>query len=116
MSVCECGRQGLDNSGHSLNTKREIGFFKRLLMWAVFILLLPIFTIGYLRAVVRKRSNRANGITLGIYTFVGVALAFMLLGVGFAGFWAILGLLVTLIICLLYNVAMMSYALRLEEG
>ena len=94
---------------------KKFSWIKRFLAWAIFVLLLPVFTITYLRAAVRKRSNRANGFTLGLYTFVGVALAYMLLGVGFSGFWSALGLLIAIVVVLLYNVFLMSYALRLEE-
>ena len=94
---------------------KKLNWLKRFLAWAIFVVLLPVFTITFLRAVVRKRSNRTNGFALGLYTFVGVALAYMLLGVGFSGFWSVLGFLIALIVVLLYNVLLMTYALRLEE-
>jgi hypothetical protein len=94
---------------------RKIGWFKRFLAWAIIVLLLPVFSIAFLRSIVRRRSNKSNAFTLGLYTFVGAALAYLLLGFTLVGFFSILLFLIIVAAVFFYNAAMMSFALRLEE-
>lgn len=94
---------------------RRIGFGKRLFFLALLVLLLPVFTIGFLRTMARKRENKTNAMVLGVYTAVDVILAILLLGTNFHSTLSVLLLLVAVIAALLYNVALMSQAVHLEE-
>jgi len=82
---------------------------------AVFLLLLPIFTVGYLRSVVRKESNRANAATLVIYTVVDALVAYLLLSGGLTNWIATMVFLLVTAAAFFYNVYVMSFALRLES-
>ncbi|MBL9128168.1 MAG: hypothetical protein JNL97_10995, partial [Verrucomicrobiales bacterium] len=53
---------------------------RRLLLWALGVLLLPVATIPFLRATVRRSSNGANLAALAVYTVADTLLAFLLLG------------------------------------
>lgn len=89
----------------------------RLLAWAMLVLLLPVFTISFLRLMVAKQSNGANAFTLVIYLFVDAVLAVFLVG---AGAVTSLGGGIVLLICLtlafIYNAQIMSFAHRLETA
>ncbi|MBM3878979.1 MAG: hypothetical protein FJ387_04570 [Verrucomicrobia bacterium] len=87
---------------------------QRFLGWALAVLLLPVFTIGFIRATVRRESNRANAWALAIYTVVDGVLAFLLLGGGLGSWFIALAFLGLVGLAFLYNVAVMSYALKLE--
>ncbi len=93
---------------------RRIGFAKRFFLLALLILLLPVFTIVFIRTMVRKRENRSNALTLGVYTAADAILALLLLGTDFRSFLSVLFLLVIITAALLYNVAIMTHAVRLE--
>jgi FtsH-binding integral membrane protein len=93
----------------------ELGGVQRFLGWLVLVLLLPVFTISFIRAMVRKESNRANAFTLAIYTGVDALLAFLLLGASFASWLAVLLFLVVVGVAFAYNVFIMSFALKLEQ-
>ncbi len=43
-------------------------------------LLLPVFTIAFIRTMVRKDSNKTNAFVLGIYTVADALLAWLLIG------------------------------------
>jgi hypothetical protein len=86
----------------------------RLIAWAVAILLLPVFTIGFIRTMVKKESNRANAFVLGIYTFAAALLAYLIVGVDFGSWLAILLFLIAVGAALAYNVFIMTFALKLE--
>lgn len=93
---------------------RRIGFAKRFFLLALLVLLLPVFTIGFVRAMVRKSENRSNALTLGVYTAADAILAILLLGTDFRSFLSVCFLLVIVAAALFYNVAIMSHAVRLE--
>ena len=88
---------------------------QRFLAWMLAALTLPIFTIGFIRAMVRKESNRANAVTLVIYTAVDAVLAALLLGLSFGSWGSILLFFGALGGAFAYNVFVMSFALRLEN-
>lgn len=88
---------------------------QRLLLWALGVLLLPIATIGFLRATVRQGSNRANLAALTVYTVVDTLLAFLLLGLDMtstAGGLATFGIIAA---AGFYNLWIMAFALKLES-
>lgn len=97
------------------NVSQTFPWFKRLFGWAIAVLLLPVFTIAFIRVTVRKESNRSNAFALGIYTVVDAMLAWLLIG-GVIGSWfSVLVFVVAVIAAFLYNVKIMTFAVRLEE-
>lgn len=101
--------------GVSRNPTTDGGFrLDRLLAWVVVVLLLPVFTIAFIRAMVRRRSNGANVFTLGVYTTVDAALAYLLLGVALS-WWLPTALFAAAIAAAVaYNASVMGFAHRLE--
>lgn len=94
----------------------RLGFVPRLLGWALAVLLLPVFTIGFIRAMVRKESNRSNALTLGIYTAAAILLAYLLLPPNFASWLSVLCFVALAAAAFAYNVSIMTFALRLEKA
>lgn len=90
-------------------------WFKRLFGWAIAVLLLPVFTIGFIRATVRKESNRSNAFALGIYTVVDAMLAWLLIGGAIGSWFSVLVFVVAVAAACLYNIKIMAFAVRLEE-
>jgi hypothetical protein len=106
---------GVFGGGGAGQELHRLGLGKRLFFLALLVLLLPVFTIGFLRGMVRKRDNRTNGLVLGVYLTVDVILAILLLGTNFHSTLSVLLLILVVGVALLYNVALMTQALRLEE-
>ena len=94
---------------------QKFPWFQRSLAWLVLVLLLPVFTIAFIRTMLRKKSNRSNAFILGIYTLVDAILAFLLVGAALSGWWPILVFVVAVAAAFLYNVRIMTFALKLEE-
>ena len=88
---------------------------QRFLGWVVIVLLLPMFTIGFIRSMVRRESNRVNAFTLITYTAVDTLLAYLLVGASLAGWGAILLFVAAVGLALAYNFRIMSFALSLEK-
>lgn len=91
-------------------------WYIRFLWFTVVVLLLPIFTISFIRTMVAKRSNLINAFMLGIYTLIDVIFAFFMIGGKFTGFFSVFLFLLAGSAAFVYNVALMSFALRLESG
>jgi hypothetical protein len=87
---------------------------QRLLGWVLAVLLLPVFTISFIRAMVRRESNRANAFTLSVYTAVDALLAYLLLGASLGSWLAALLFLALVGVALAYNVFIMTFALKME--
>lgn len=94
---------------------RRVPWFQRGLGWLVIVLLLPVFTIGFIRTMVARRSNGVNAFMLAIYTVADAILAYLLVGAALAGFWSVLCFLVAVAVALAYNVRIMTFALKLED-
>ena len=94
-------------------TKRFSGS-QRLLGWLLCVLLLPVFTVNFIRSMVRKESNRANAFTLAVYTATDALLAVLLLGVNLDSLLSILLFLAVIGAAFGYNVFVMTFALKLE--
>ena len=92
----------------------RVGAAQRFLGWVVLVLLLPVFTIGFIRAMVRKDSNRANAFALAVYTAVDAVLAYLLVGADFSSWLSILIFLIAVGVAFGYNVTVMSFAMKLE--
>ncbi|MFW6114399.1 MAG: hypothetical protein ACOC7K_01520 [bacterium] len=95
---------------------RSIPWFKRGLGWLVIVLLLPVFTIGFIRMMVARHSNAVNAFLLAIYTTADAILAYLLVGAALFDFWPVLFFVVAVAAAVVYNVRIMSFAVRLEEG
>ena len=97
------------------NTAAGVAWWKRVIGWAIVVLLLPVFTIGGIRTMVRRKSNRANAGVLAIYTLVDAGLAYLMVGIPLAGWVPMLAFLVAVLLALVYNIYITSLAVRLEE-
>jgi len=95
---------------------RSFPLFRRLLGWLVAVLLLPVFTIAFIRAMVRKGSNKANAFVLSVYTVVDALLAWLLVGAALNSWFSVVIFIAAVVAALLYNVRVMTLALRLEEA
>ena len=87
----------------------------RVLAFLVVMLLLPVFTFMFIRAMVVKRSNKVNAFLLGIYTVVDMVFAFFMVGGSFVSTAAIVVFIISSFVAFAYNTALMSFALKLEE-
>lgn len=87
----------------------------RVLAFLVVMLLLPVFTFMFIRAMVVKRSNKVNAFLLGIYTVVDMVFAFFMVGGSFVSTAAIIVFCISSFVAFAYNIALMSFALKLEE-
>jgi len=90
-------------------------WLQKALFWALATLLLPVVTISFIRAMVRRNSNAANAFVLAIYTAISVIAAFLLLGTGLGGIWLALLLLGAGALALAYTIRITTLAVRLEE-
>jgi hypothetical protein len=93
---------------------KNFPWFQRLLGWAILVLLLPVFTIAFIRTMVRKESNKTNAFVLSIYTLVDAILAYLLVGAALTSWFTVMLFVVTVVAAFLYNIKVMSFALRLE--
>ena len=89
-------------------------WFQRLFGWAIAVLLLPVFTIAFIRTMVRKESNRTNVFVLSIYTLVDALLAWLLVGMTFGSWPVALVFIFAIIMAIIYNIRIMSFAVGLE--
>ncbi len=88
---------------------------RRFLAWAVLVLLLPVFAMSFLRATVRRESNRANLGALLLFTGIDGLLALLLIGLGSLTPGGALAAFACLAAAAFYNLWIMSFALRLES-
>ena len=93
---------------------QKFPWFQRGLAWLVLVLLLPVFTIAFIRTMVREQSNRRNAFVLAIYTVVDAVLAWLLVGAALASWWSVLIFIVAVVAAFLYNVRLMTFAVHLE--
>ena len=94
---------------------KSIRAAQRVLGWLVIVpLLWTVFTITFIRAMVRKESNRVNAFTLTVYAVVDALLAYLLLGAALTGWLSVLLFIVAVGAALAYNFRVMNFALRLE--
>jgi len=95
---------------------RAFPWFKRILGWLVIVLLLPVFTIGFIRTMVRKGSNRANAFVLSIYSIVDVLIAWMMVGAALDSWFRVVVFILAVGFAFAYNVRVMTFALKLETA
>ena len=63
----------------------------------------------------RRRSNSRNAFILGIYSVTDAILAWFLVGASLAGFGSVLIFALAIVAALLYNIRIMTFAIKLEE-
>ncbi len=93
----------------------SIPWFQRLFGWLIVILLLPVFTITFIRTMVSKGSNKRNAFVLGIYTLADALLAWLLVGAAINSWFPVIVFIAAVSAAFLYNVRIMTFAVRLEE-
>ena len=93
---------------------RAFPWFQRLFGWLVTVLLLPVLTINFMRAMCRRKSNRANALVLAIYTFIDALLAWLLVGAALNSWWAVAVFILAVAAAFAYNVRVMTFAVKLE--
>jgi hypothetical protein len=87
---------------------------ERIAAWLIAALLLPVFTIEFLRATVRKESNRWNGTALAIYTVADALLAVLLGGGGLSTPALVALILAAAVVGFTYNVVIMTRVVKAE--
>ncbi|MCY2927906.1 MAG: hypothetical protein NTV86_00140 [Planctomycetota bacterium] len=90
-------------------------WFTRGLAWLLLVLLLPVFTIAFMRGMMRQKSNKTNVVVLGLYTVADGVMGFLFLGAAISSWFCAVIFAIAIGFALAYNVRMMSYALRLES-
>lgn len=117
--IVETFTNAIDDLGKSTDgveiVASTIPWYMRLLGFVLLVLLLPVVTISFVRTMVAKRSNKVNVFVLGVYTAIDVILAFFMVGGTIGSFAAVVVFLAASLSALLYNVSLMSFALRLES-
>lgn len=86
----------------------------RFLVFVLVALLLPIVTISFIRTMVAKKSNKANAFVLCIYTVIDLIFAYFMVGCSLSSFFPVAVFLLAGILAFLYNVKVMTFAVRLE--
>ena len=91
-------------------------WLQRLVGWALAVLLLPVFTIGFIRTLVRHRSNWSNAFLLGIYTMAAALLAWLSVGAALTWWLPMVGYLALVAAAFVYNVQIMTLAVKMEDA
>ncbi len=87
------------------------------ILWlALAVLLLPVVTISFIRTMVSKRSNGVNAFTLGVYTAIDAIIAYFMVGMSLETTASVVLFAGVVLFSLFYNVAVMNFAVRLEDG
>jgi len=71
---------------------------------------IAVFSIGFIRTMVRKESNRSNAFVLILYTLVDAVLAYLLVGAALLHWVAVTVFIVAVAAALAYNVRIMTFA------
>jgi hypothetical protein len=95
---------------------KNFPWFQRLFGWLIAVLLLPVFTIAFIRTMVRKGSNKTNAFVLGVYTLADALLAWLLVGAALNSWFPVVVFIAAVAVAFLYNIRIMTFALRLEEA
>jgi len=98
------------------NATASFPWFKRFLYWVIIVLLLPVFTIGFIRTMVQKKSNRSNAFVLSVYTLIDALFAWLLVGAALNSWFIVVIFIMATAVAFLYNVRIMSFVVRLEEA
>ncbi len=91
-------------------------WLQRLTAWVLIILLLPVFSISFIRTMVARKSNLTNAAVLGVYTLAGALSGWLLLGAALTSKLMLLIFFPALGLIFVYNIWIMTCAVRLEEA
>jgi hypothetical protein len=91
------------------------GWLKRVMAYILLVLLLPVFTITFIRSMVKRRSNGRNAFVLVIYTLADAVFAWFLIGLSLNGYLPLIIFLAAVAAAFAYNIRIMTFALKLEE-
>ncbi len=94
---------------------QSVRWFQRALACLLLVLLLPVFTISFIRSMVRRRSNGQNAFVLAIYTLADAVFAWLLVGAALDGFMSVLVFAAAVAAAFAYNIRIMTFALKLED-
>ena len=92
-----------------------VPLYARILAFLFIALLLPMITFPFFRSTAARRSNQANAVVLILYAAIGGILAFLMIGGSFATPALTALFFIAFIANIIYDLAMLSYATRLEE-
>jgi len=87
---------------------------ERLSLWLLAALLLPVATVNFLIAVLRRENNVANALTAGAYTLASTIVCALLMGVTLSAWWFWGVLLIAMVASGLYHLAVMSWLVRVR--
>ncbi len=102
-------------SGTMPETTQSFPWFQRFFGWLIAVLLLPVFTISFIRTMVGKKSNKVNAFVLSVYTLANALLAWLLVGAALNSWFPVVVFIAAVAAAFFYNVRIMSFALRLAE-
>lgn len=94
---------------------RTLSWSQRLFGWLLVVLLLPIFTINFMRAMLSRKSNKSNAFVLASYTLADTLLAWLLVGGGLSSWWAVVLFILAVTAASAYNIRIMTFALTLDS-
>ena len=103
------------DTGAAAGPFTRIAWQIRVLGYLIVTLLIPVGTFAFIRAMVKRRSNGTNAFMLGIYTVIDMVFAFFMIGGAFVSTAVIVIFIAASFFALIYNVMMMSFAVKLEE-
>ncbi|MBO7619853.1 MAG: hypothetical protein J6T06_05035, partial [Victivallales bacterium] len=92
-----------------------VPLYARILAFLFIAILLPMITFPFFRGTAARRSNQANAVVLVLYAAIGGILAFLMIGGSFATPALTALFFIAFIANVIYDLAMLSYATRLEE-
>jgi len=107
------GSEPID-SPHTSDTSTTFPTLQRCVAWILLVLLLPVFSVGFIRAMVVRNSNATNAFVLGVYTLADALLAWLMVGATLTSWWIGLILATAIGIAFAYNVRIMTFAMKLE--
>lgn len=92
----------------------SIPLAQRFLGWVLIVLLLPVFSIAFIRAMLRKESNGVTAFILGLYTVIDAVLAYLMLGANIDGWIEVIMFLGGVGLAFLYNLRIMVFGKNLD--
>ena len=92
-----------------------VPLYARILAFLFIAILLPMITFPFFRSTAARRSNQANAVVLTLYAAIGAILAFLMIGGSFATPALTALFFIAFIVNITYDLAMLSFATRLEE-
>ena len=95
--------------------KTFFSFLKYFIIWWIPVMLLPIILFKFVLHTVEKNSNKANAVALSIFTIFDILWMLLIFAPTYSGIFMWIILIGGTILAFLYNVAIMSFAVKLQE-